>query len=232
MRILFVKKCVIASCVALNTHSLLCEGKKKERNLFPQHPDEVEARDKKFNFIPIVYEPPCAHIASFGCCASTMTVYKNKVPYFGQDRLTHKLVVVQPADGKSQPFVMQLLQGKENLRSSGTKMECLKCAKFNSADFVKEEVYTGFTTKESLRAGMLYYGTKVGYYGFSKCNCQSFVHFIVKMCGATPSSTVVETREGKKDQIDETVLALANSFLYINTCIPSPIRMASNFLRL
>ena len=158
---------------------------------------------------PLVFEDPCPHIKYFGPCLAEVTVYKWKMAskmatVLGFPTETHKLLLVKPLKDDAAvppPMVLELNFGSKKLFSSGTFMHCLECAKFSEDYMVKCSMpFVCCIDKDFIIKAEKAYIETIQFFGPRKCNCQSYVYYILSCFGVPDKlliqEKVVETDDG------------------------------------
>jgi len=128
---------------------------------------------------------------------------------------THKLVKIKSIakEGEKEhftPIIMELNFGSKALFSSGAYMHCLECAKIKREGLLKcTEMFTACVERDFLISANKIYVDTVRYFGPRKCNCQSYVYYLLCILGVSKKKVlqnkVVETHCG---YISETVKQL------------------------
>lgn len=148
---------------------------------------------------------------SFDPCLAEATVYKWKTATKMAEKLgfpteTHKLLKVSPIvkEGELEKFPAMILElnfGSKALFSSGTYMQCLECSGFNEDSMLKSsETFTVCVEHEFLVMAAKDYVDTIRFFGPRKCNCQSYVFFLLSILGVQEytllNSVIVETDQG------------------------------------
>ncbi len=169
-----------------------------------------------------MFEEPCPHIKDFGPCLAEVTVYKWKMAskmanVLGFPSETHKLMLVQPLksvknDSVPPPtMILELNFGSKKLFSSGTFMHCLKCAKFSDDHMLKCSMpFVCCIDKDFILQAEKAYIETIQFFGPRKCNCQSYVFYMLS-CFGVPETLLLQEKVVETDNgfIRSTVKQLA-----------------------
>jgi len=183
--------------------------------------------NKNIAVVPLVHELPCRHItASFGPCLSNVTVYKWKTitnigTKLGFKTESHKLLLITPfysdndndnndnnnndnndkSNKSFESFILELNFGSKTILSSGAYMQCLNCAKFINDNMIQcSPSFICCIEKDFIINIMETFINTIRFFGPRKCNCQSYVYYILRCFGVADNllldANIVETDFG------------------------------------